>query len=126
MRASTDSQQLRGVSTVTTDNAIDSDTVRSLLRAPHGAGHCLPRCRVGALKLCGCLAEAMQRSGHGYAAGDVHAYLEAKIRGRAARRPKPLRWRRAAGYLALYRHDVPQDVVRVLRIRHQREAGYKD
>ena len=32
----------------------------------------------------------------------------------------------AAGYLALYRHDVPQDVVRVLRIRHQREAGYKD
>ena len=36
----------------------------------------------------------MQRSGLGYAAGDVHAYLEAKIRGRAARRPKPLRWRR--------------------------------
>jgi plasmid stabilization system protein ParE len=32
----------------------------------------------------------------------------------------------AAGYLALYRHDVPQDVVRVLRVRHQREAGYKD
>ena len=32
----------------------------------------------------------------------------------------------AAGYLALYRHDVPQDVVRVLRLRHQREAGYKD
>jgi plasmid stabilization system protein ParE len=32
----------------------------------------------------------------------------------------------AAGYLALYRHDVPLDVVRVLRVRHQREAGYKD
>ena len=32
----------------------------------------------------------------------------------------------AAGYLALYRHDVPRDVVRVLRLRHQREAGYKD
>jgi plasmid stabilization system protein ParE len=32
----------------------------------------------------------------------------------------------AAGYLALYRHDVPQDVVRVLRVRHQREAGYRD
>lgn len=32
----------------------------------------------------------------------------------------------ATGYLALYRHDVPPDVVRVLRIRHQREAGYKD
>ena len=38
--------------------------------------------------------EAMQRSGLGYAAGDVHAYLEAKIRGRAARRPKPVRWRK--------------------------------
>ena len=38
--------------------------------------------------------EAMQRSGLGYAAGDVHAYLEAKIRGRAARRPRPLRWRK--------------------------------
>jgi hypothetical protein len=32
----------------------------------------------------------------------------------------------AAGYLALYRRDVPLDVVRVLRVRHQREAGYKD
>lgn len=38
--------------------------------------------------------EAMQRSGLGYAAGDVHAYLEAKIRGRTARRPKPVRWRK--------------------------------
>jgi predicted transcriptional regulator len=38
--------------------------------------------------------EAMQRSGLGYAAGDVHAYLEAKIQGHAARRPKPVRWRR--------------------------------
>jgi len=32
----------------------------------------------------------------------------------------------ATGYLALYRHDVPLDVVRVLRVRHQREAGYGD
>jgi predicted transcriptional regulator len=38
--------------------------------------------------------EAMQCRGLGYAASDVHAYLEAKIRGRAARRPKPLWWRR--------------------------------
>jgi predicted transcriptional regulator len=37
--------------------------------------------------------EAMQRSGLGYAAGDVHAYLEAKVRGRAARRPRLLRLR---------------------------------
>ena len=32
----------------------------------------------------------------------------------------------ASGYLALYRHDAGRDVVRVLRIRHQREAGYRD
>jgi plasmid stabilization system protein ParE len=32
----------------------------------------------------------------------------------------------ASGYLALYRHDSKPDVVRVLRIRHQREAGYRD
>jgi plasmid stabilization system protein ParE len=32
----------------------------------------------------------------------------------------------ASGYLALYRHDTKPDVVRVLRIRHQREAGYHD
>lgn len=32
----------------------------------------------------------------------------------------------AAGYLALYRHDLRPEIVRVLRIRHQREAGYRD
>ena len=32
----------------------------------------------------------------------------------------------AAGYLALYRYDARPDVVRTLRIRHQREAGYRD
>lgn len=32
----------------------------------------------------------------------------------------------ASGYLALYRHDAKPDVVRVLRIRHQRAAGYRD
>jgi len=37
--------------------------------------------------------EAMQRSGLGYAAADVHAYLAVKAEGRAARRPKPVRWR---------------------------------
>jgi plasmid stabilization system protein ParE len=30
------------------------------------------------------------------------------------------------GYLALYRFDPALDVVRVLRLRHQREAGYRD
>jgi plasmid stabilization system protein ParE len=30
----------------------------------------------------------------------------------------------ATGYLALYRFDAAFDVVRILRIRHQREAGY--
>ena len=37
--------------------------------------------------------EAMLRSGLGYAAADVHAYLEAKVAGRRARRPRPVRWR---------------------------------
>jgi len=30
------------------------------------------------------------------------------------------------GYLALYCFDVVADTVRLLRIRHQREAGYRD
>lgn len=30
------------------------------------------------------------------------------------------------GYLALYVYDEIRDVVRVLRLRHQREAGYRD
>ena len=34
--------------------------------------------------------------------------------------------RGATGYLALYRFDSPFDVVRILRIRHQREAGYRE
>ena len=37
--------------------------------------------------------EAMLRSGFGYAAEGVHAYLEAKIAGKRARRPRPVRWR---------------------------------
>lgn len=37
--------------------------------------------------------EAMQRSGLGYDAKDVHAYLEARIRDRKAHRPKAVRWR---------------------------------
>ena len=31
---------------------------------------------------------------------------------------------RATGYLALYRFDAAFDVIRILRIRHQRDAGY--
>jgi hypothetical protein len=38
--------------------------------------------------------KAMQRSGLGYAAGDVRAYLTAKVQGRTAERPAPNRWRR--------------------------------
>jgi predicted transcriptional regulator len=37
--------------------------------------------------------EAMQQSGLGYEAEAVHKYLEAKVRGRKARRPKAVRWR---------------------------------
>ena len=32
----------------------------------------------------------------------------------------------ASGYLALYRHDARSDTVRILHLRHQREAGYQD
>ncbi|HEY5900288.1 MAG TPA: type II toxin-antitoxin system RelE/ParE family toxin, partial [Burkholderiales bacterium] len=32
----------------------------------------------------------------------------------------------ATGYLAPYRFDPSRDVVRILRVRHQREAGYRD
>jgi predicted transcriptional regulator len=38
--------------------------------------------------------EAMHHSGLGYDARDVHAYLEAKVRGRKVRRPKAIRWRK--------------------------------
>jgi plasmid stabilization system protein ParE len=34
--------------------------------------------------------------------------------------------RGASGYLALYRFDSVLDIVRLLRIRHQREVGYRD
>ena len=37
--------------------------------------------------------EAMLHSGLGYDAKDVHAYLEARLRGRKARWPKAVRWR---------------------------------
>ena len=37
--------------------------------------------------------EAMLRSGLGYEADGVHAYLEAKVAGRRACRPAPVRWR---------------------------------
>jgi plasmid stabilization system protein ParE len=34
--------------------------------------------------------------------------------------------REATGFLALYRFDPAYDVVRILRVRHQREAGYRE
>lgn len=36
--------------------------------------------------------EAMLRSGLGFAADDVHAYLGEKIGGTRVKRPKPVRW----------------------------------
>ena len=30
------------------------------------------------------------------------------------------------GYLAMYRYDVSRDIVFILRIRHQREAGFAE
>ena len=37
--------------------------------------------------------ERLQRTGVGYDAAEVHAYLTAKARGKKARRPRPKRWR---------------------------------
>ena len=34
--------------------------------------------------------------------------------------------RRKSGYLAKYELDTPAEIVRVLRIRHQRESGYTE
>ena len=38
--------------------------------------------------------ERMKDGGTGYAAADVHEYLEAKIAGRKAARPNPVQWRK--------------------------------
>ncbi len=37
---------------------------------------------------------AMQDSGVGYAMQDVHAYVAAKVRGKRAKRPSPVKWRK--------------------------------
>jgi plasmid stabilization system protein ParE len=48
--------------------------------------------------------------------------------GRLAQRGSPLRElvisHGRSGYVALYEHSEPEGLVRVLAIRHQREAGY--
>jgi predicted DNA-binding protein len=38
--------------------------------------------------------ERMQQGGIGYLAADVHEYLEAKVTGLKATRPKPVQWRK--------------------------------
>ncbi len=38
--------------------------------------------------------QRMQASGKGYAAAEVHDYLEARIAGRKVTRPKPAQWRK--------------------------------
>lgn len=37
---------------------------------------------------------AMQENGVGYAMPEVHAYVAAKVRGKRARRPRPVNWRK--------------------------------
>ena len=37
---------------------------------------------------------AMQESGVGYAMQDVHAYVAAKVRGKKAKRPSAVKWRK--------------------------------
>jgi predicted transcriptional regulator len=36
----------------------------------------------------------MQESGVGYAMQEVHAYVAAKVRGKRAKRPSPVKWRK--------------------------------
>ena len=36
----------------------------------------------------------MRASGEGYAAADVHRYLDERVAGKPARRPKPVQWRK--------------------------------
>lgn len=36
----------------------------------------------------------MQTSGVGYAMPEVHAYIEAKVRGEPVKRPSPVKWRK--------------------------------
>ena len=38
--------------------------------------------------------QSMRESGQGYAAANVHGYLEARVAGRKATRPKPAPWRK--------------------------------
>jgi hypothetical protein len=38
--------------------------------------------------------ETMQKTGSGYAVEAVHRYIEARVRGRAAKRPRPVRWQK--------------------------------
>jgi len=38
--------------------------------------------------------KAMQKTGRGYAMEAVHRYIEARVRGRAAKRPAPVRWQK--------------------------------
>ncbi|MFH1602550.1 MAG: AbrB/MazE/SpoVT family DNA-binding domain-containing protein [Pseudomonadota bacterium] len=38
--------------------------------------------------------DAMKKSGVGYAMPEVHAYIAAKVRGKRAKRPRPVNWRK--------------------------------
>jgi len=53
----------------------------------------------------------------------AHPRIGRRVRGQM--RELVISWG-AAGYVALYRVDASLGVVRILRIRHQREAGYRD
>jgi predicted transcriptional regulator len=57
------------------------------------------------------------KSGKGYAAEDVHAYLRVRAKGKSAPKPR-------SQVRALYSHEPEHDLVLVLAFRHQREAGY--
>ena len=67
--------------------------------------------------LSGLLLLALPNLANSFADGRM--YLEGELR-------ELVILRGASGYLALYRFDPVRDIVRLLRIRHQREVGYRD
>ena len=67
-------------------------------------------------------AEALENIGGAIGILEAHPLIGRRID--AHIRELVISWG-VTGYLALYRFDPAFDAVRILRIRHQREAGYR-
>ena len=67
-------------------------------------------------------AEALENIRSAIGILEAHPLIGRRIEGHI--RELVISWG-VTGYLALYRFDSAFDLVRILRIRHQREAGYR-